>query len=294
MWNRRKCISRNRHFFRSPEIPFGVTRLLDGDDGGGGGASGPEAPRQNAADVVTRYSGDAVRMAGQIVDVETDNYKLQRKRDDLQRDLDAVKGRVPADDAVVLTAEDARAWEVYKALGKPDEVKASLATGQAAIAERNTFRRAQTLEDAAKAANLKPGVLKLLAKDADVQVREIDALKQDGTTEKQKVAVVVTRDAAGKESDVPIRDYFKAQGEDVLQSLDAGESNGFTNNGLGNVQDNIQGGHLPAQGGTSFPPQNANGGAQNAASSPAQSVMASRYTPPSQRRAAREAQGASR
>jgi len=195
----------------------------EGGGGGGGGASDDPPARQNPADVAARYSGDAVRMASQIVELERDNYNLRSKNRDFKAEVETLKGKVPGEGAVVLTADQAKALEAYQKLGKPDELATQLEAGRTALAESDTFKKAIALEQAAKVANFKPGVLKLLGRDLNIEIREVEVQKEDGTTEKKVAAFVKLQDAAGAASEKPLRDYFKEQGEDVLSSLEAGE-----------------------------------------------------------------------
>lgn len=256
-------------FFRAPELS--AQCFFEGEGTGGGGAGGGggnnEAPaRPNPADIVARYSGDTVRMAGQIVDVERDNYTLRRKRDDLQRELDALKGKVPGEGAVVLTPEQAKAWAAYEKMGKPEDISRDLEAGRGAIVERDGYKRAQALEAAAKAANFKPGLLKVVAKDLDVQMREVEATDAEGKTVKEQRPFVVVKDG-DKETLTGLREHFKAQGQDVLDSLDAGE---------GGQQDAQNG----QNNGTFYPAQGVGGGGGNKNFNPAGDLLANKYAPP--------------
>lgn len=237
---------RNR-FGISPFL-LGMTMLFEADSGGGsGGNDDPPAPRNAPSEVINRYGNDTIRMAEKVSELERDNYKLREQRRSLQAENETFKGKVPGEGALVLSKEQVKLWDEYNAFGKPEEVKTALESGKSAIAERDGFTRTATIDSAAKAAHFKPGLLKMLGRDLNIEVRETELQKEDGTTEKRPAAFVKLKDSAGVESETPLRDYFKAQGDDVLASLEAGEVN--------------QNGAAP-QGGTPFPAQAA-GGAPN-------------------------------
>lgn len=239
-------------------LPFGVTWCLEGEGTGGGtgsgsgsGSGGSNDPphRETAASVVAQYNGDAIRLAGDLADARHDNFKLRDKNRDLQRDLEAAKTRVPGEGAVVLTPEQATQWAEFQKLTlKPADIATQLTAGQAAIKERDGLKHTATLEEAAKLANFKPGVLKLLAKDLPVSVREVDVPDAEGKTTKQPRAFVVGRNGE-QETLTPLRDYFSAQGNDVLASLEAGK------NSTDNAQGAAQGAYNGYLGGTPYPPQ---------------------------------------
>lgn len=223
-------------------------QILFAPEGEGGGGSGePPVHKPTATEVINRYSGDQIRMAEQIAKLEGEAYIAREKARDQDRIVTDLKAKVPADGTKVLSPAEAKSWDAYQEFGKPEELKTTLDTGKAAIAERDAFKKAATIESAAKAANFKPGVLKILGKDLDIEIKEIDVQTEDGATAKKPMAFVKTKDSAGVESEKALRDYFKEQGEDVLGSLEAGESE----------NDNGSGTHSTAM---PFPAQTAGGG----------------------------------
>ena len=234
-----------RRFGHGIEANHGLVFFEEpGEKGGGGNVP----PRENPADIAAKYSGDVVRMASDLSSAQHDNFKLREDKRNLNATITGLQAKVPAEGAVILIGDDVKVWEAYNALGKPEEVKTAVETGKAAISERDTFKRDQVLADAAKEARLKPGLLKILAKDLDVQIREVDVVSEDGTTTtKAKRPVVVTKNG-DQTSDKPLRDFFKEQGEDVLQSLEAGESDGQFQqpNAQGGVTYPVQGAGSPA------------------------------------------------
>lgn len=229
------------------KFPF----LFGADEGKGGAGSGSSAEplqRPSATDVLGRYSGDAIRMAEKIAALEHDNYQAREKLRDLRASLESARKQAPPEGAAVLTAEEAQAFEAYRAFGQPDELKTALETGEAAIAERDALRQAAILEQAAKAENFRPGVLKILGKGLEIEMKEIEVPTEDGSFTKQSVPVVVARDG-DTTTETPLRKYFEAQGEDVLGSLEASGPGGQNPAHSGT-----------SHGGTPYPPQSAGAG----------------------------------
>lgn len=151
----------------------------DGDDPQGGDS--PKRPRPS--DLAAQYHNDAIRISEQLAVVLEDNYKLRDKNRALSADLAAVKGKVPADGARVLSKDEAAQWEAYTALGQPDALKQQLATAEGAQAELTTLKRERTIAAAAEAAGYagKAGTLaklpSLAGKDLVVKDVEIDGKK---------------------------------------------------------------------------------------------------------------------
>lgn len=130
---------------------------------------------------------------------------IRKKQTDLvndngkQRDqIRALEGKVPAEGAVVLTGDDAKAWEGVKPLltaHKPEEIKAGLEelpTLRTSLAERDR-------KDARRA----------FAEAVKVPEAALESLKQfDGATFEVKEETI--RDAAGKESKVKVGYVTKA------------------------------------------------------------------------------------
>lgn len=267
-----------------PGMPHGVQWLLNGEgtggaggsgsggsgsggSGGSGGDSGGER-RQNPADYLTRYNNDAVRLASELCDSERSNFNLREKNRTLVTENDGLKAKLPGathgEGALVLNKEQAAQWEGFQNLGlKPDEITAQLGAGSTAIAENTAFKRAATLDEAAKILSFKPGVLKLLAKDLNVELREVEVTDTEGNTSKQKRAYIVGKDG-DKETLTGLQEYFRAQGEDVLATLvDDGQNYLSPNNSgtSGRTNGNINGSsHGGSNGGTPYPAQGGGGG----------------------------------
>jgi hypothetical protein len=227
-------------FSRGAGFPLGIQWCFGGEGTGGAGGAEPPA-RTTASDVLNRYSGDAIRMAERVSQLENDNFKLREKNRDANAENATLKTKLPGEGAVILTAEQAQAWEAYQKLGKPEDVTRDLDAGRAAITKSADYERRELLDTAAKDLNFKPGLLKTLMEGKTVERREVEVRQQDGTTKKEPQYFLVS-EAGGQKTEKPLHDYFKEQGDDVLQSLDAGEG------GTSNVSTHAGGTPYPAQG----------------------------------------------
>lgn len=78
-------------------------------------------------------------------------------------DLKAVRSKLPADGALVLTGDDAREWGAYRNLGKPSDLKRAVEERETFASENATHRRNDELSIVAEKAGVKLPVLKTLA-----------------------------------------------------------------------------------------------------------------------------------
>ena len=177
---------------------YGVFWEVDGN--GGGGA--PEPP--TAEKIIEKYKSDPTVIAMKLAEVLEDNHKYRNKFTTLNSELEALK----ADKLALETSVAA-----YAELGEPDKLKEALATAQDSADKLASLERDKTLADVATANNLKPSLLKLLAKDVEFKTETVEA---DGET------VTTTKVLLGDE-EKPIKEYFTSQGEGVWDSLQAGE-----------------------------------------------------------------------
>lgn len=81
--------------------------------------------------------------------LESDNFNLREKRRELDRTVETLQGKVPADGHVVVPAAEAEALKAYRELGKAEELKSQLETGRTAAQEAAKLKRRQSIRDAA-------------------------------------------------------------------------------------------------------------------------------------------------
>ncbi len=221
-----------------------------GEGGGGGGNEGRQ--KERASDLVDRYNGDAVKMAEKLADALNDNYTLRRKRDDLQGEVTTLTGNQKPEGATILTGDEAKAYDAYKALGKPDELTQRLTAGDEASGKVKTLERDSVLRSAAEVSRFNFDVLKDRAGDLPVAIEDVT---EDGKTAKR---AFVTPEGGAK---TPLTEYAEAQWPVYLPALRVAES-----------------GEGQRQSGVSFPKQGAGGGAP-AAQGAASSFIANKYGP---------------
>jgi hypothetical protein len=173
------------------------------DDGSGESGDGGKV---RASDLRSQLGSQVdeqalMRLLEKHADVLSDNAKLREQRRLLKQEKAALEGKQTPEGARVLSADEARLWEAYTALGAPDALKTSLDASQGAVGELASLKREKVIRSAAEAAGFKPSVLTTLAGDLDIQTK-------DGK------AVVI---ADGKET--PLADYAKTHWADFLPAL---------------------------------------------------------------------------
>lgn len=171
------------------------------------------AERPKATEILSQYNGNAVSMADKLADVLKDNYSLRRKRDELQGQVETLSAKQLPDGATVLSAADAARWADYQALGKPDELSTKLQTAEAAIQERDTLKRSNTIRAVAEAAGYKAPVLERLGAELEYRVKDVTETV-NGKAQTVKRPFVVTDG-----TETPIDDYAAREWPDFLPAL---------------------------------------------------------------------------
>jgi hypothetical protein len=149
--------------------------------------------------------------------------------------------RVPGEGAVVLSGDQAAAWQTYQGLGAPTDVQQRLTAAEQAQQELAGLRRAEQIRGVAEAAGYKPGVLERLAEGLTLELREE---QRDGQT--ARVPYVVT----GENQAEPLAEYAQTHWADFLPALRAEQQ------------------QLPTQGGGVTYPRQQGGGGQPVTSNP--------------------------
>jgi len=108
---------------------------------------------------------------------------------DYRREIRDAKGKLPKAGEVVLSADDAKTWEAFRALGKtPKQIGESIAAVDALTTENTSLKVEKVIAEAAGLVNYKPSVLTELAKLKGFRVE----VREDGKgDEKKKVAYAV-------------------------------------------------------------------------------------------------------
>jgi hypothetical protein len=179
--------------------------FYEGDAGGGsgaggqGGGTGGSDPAAAFANLMAR-SSDAAALARQLFE---ENFRYRTE-------LREAQGKIPAQGAAVLTAEQATAWAAYQQLGAPDAV-------QTTIQQAKQLQRDLQIRDVAAASGYTLDVLRTLAGDLQFEVR-------DETKDNQPVQAVYVK-VDGK--DVPVEQYATEKWAAFLPALKpAAQANG--------------------------------------------------------------------
>jgi hypothetical protein len=161
----------------------------------------------------------------------TENHSLRDERRTL-------RGQLPAQGTVVLTAEQATAWQAYQQLGAIDALTAQIQGAQTTQTELASLKRERMVATAAEAAGYKASVLGQLpgADKLTFEVREVD---QDG----KKVKSVVVKDA---DKETPLADHAKTHWADFLPALQAQGGQGGAPQGTTFVRQDAGGNPPPA------------------------------------------------
>jgi hypothetical protein len=187
----------------------------DRGDNPGGGQSGD--PAQGYQRLLERHNNDALGMARTLYD---ENFQYRQRIRDLE-------GRLPAQGAVVLPAEDAARWQAYQQLGAVDALTQQLQAAQTAQSELTGLRRDAQLRQVAEVAGYKPAVLGRLAGELAMEVREAEGKKS-----------VVVKDG---DKETPLAEYAQTHWADFLPALQAGQQQPPQSSGTGFVRQDAGG-----------------------------------------------------
>lgn len=179
-----------------------------GGDGGGGDAGGKTRP----SDIQARFNGDAQRMAERIAELLDDNHSYREKNRQLKADLEAAQKLAPAEGSLVLSKEQAAAWEAYQKLGKPEELERAVTDGKATGAELAELRRKDALRAAAAAEGLNADALLALPNLPPITLEDV----KDGEATVKRA--FVTPEGGSKTA---LRDYGKQQHAALWPAVEA-------------------------------------------------------------------------
>lgn len=204
--------------FRFPSPHLLARRdFATGEGEGGTGTGAGNGDGENRLTEKEWEDRKRAQLAGKSID------QLVEKQIALERDLVKARAKAAPDGAVVLTADEAKEWEVFRGLGKADDVSKRLKTGEEAATKLAGRERGDTLREVAEIAGFKVGPFSRLA-DQDGLSFEVGAeVEKDG--KKSRPVTVKTKD--GKSA--PLTDYVKTNWADFEPSLTStgdGKGNG--------------------------------------------------------------------
>lgn len=187
---------------------------------GTGGRSGPTDEGRGVAEKLLRkYRGRATEALAHMADEAKD---LREDRRTLREELKTLK----APGTVILSADDAKEYEGFKALGKKAaDVKKDLEKVAALETKVTEHDRRTAADEAAPLVGFNPATLRELIADKKLEISFRDEVK-DGKT--VKVPLVKAAGADDKTAPVPLADYAKTNLSAYLPALTAKPAAGTT------------------------------------------------------------------
>jgi hypothetical protein len=181
-------------------------------DDGGGADGGDRRERARATDVHDRYNGDAMRIAEKLADAQNDNFDLRDKNRQLRGELDDAKKKLIPDGAVVLTGDDAKRWETYQKLGKPEDLEKALKERETATTQLTKLQRDAQVREAAGVEKLNADALLALPGLPSITIKDV----KEGEAMVKRAFVTPEGGA-----ETPLRDYGKQQYAALWSAVEA-------------------------------------------------------------------------
>lgn len=182
------------------------------DGGGNDGGSDSSAAFKS---LLEKHNNDGVRVAEKLFD---ENFRYRGQIRQLEQQVSDIKGKVPAEDSVVLTGADATDWATYKALGKPDEVKTFLDERTQLQGKLSGMERETLLRTVADAAGYKSSVLANLDRMAKVEGKALTFEVRDVTIDGKPVKTAFVKDG---DKEAALTDYAQNNWADFMPALAA-------------------------------------------------------------------------
>lgn len=211
----------------------------------------------NAESAVTDLLTDNLRYRERLRSAQNTEtpYKPDARIVELEAEVDKLEGEnvrlgnlIPAQGAVVLVGDDVKAYEAFKALGKPEDVKKQLEELPVLRGKVATVETSTAATEAAKLLGWNPDATVGAINDKGLVVSLVDGKDKDG----KAIKVPHVRPKADeKAATVPLADWVTTHAAYLTPALTAkttptGGSGGSSSNGA-------------PQGGTPFPAQSAGG-----------------------------------
>lgn len=207
--------------------------------------------------MLARNGNDTQRTIAQLI---TDNRKTRDRLRDTRAELETLKAKAPAADAVVLTGEDKKTYEAFRALNlKPEDAKKRIDLAAKLESDQATATRNVALKETAKSLGYNEQVFVDLVNDKKLHVE-----LRDGVVEGKAVKLPYIRPSADANAPLVLAKDFVAQQlagyVPALTAKPAAGTNGTAAAGAGT--------------GTTFPAQS--GGTSTASPTPGTAADSSR------------------
>ena len=188
---------------------------------GGGGATGSREAEEVVRNLLARTGLTTTEVpegARKVMrKLAKENFKYRQKNRDLE-------GRVAPEGAVILSGDDATAFEAFKALGlKPEEVTSAVQERDTLKTANEALRRDGIVRSAAEALNFKASVLGDLvtSKGLEVEIREVEVEENGSKVNKSLPHVKAAGDEKAKWE--LLSSYAERDLKDYLPALKSNE-----------------------------------------------------------------------
>lgn len=206
----------------NPDLLKYRTRFIFSPDGGG---ASPDAGAGDTPDIAAglksllqQNNNDAMALAAALyTEKYQDREKARAKQAEMQKEIDALRERVPPEGAIVLSGAQAKELETYRSLGTPESLGVTIRSLEESQGELRTMRRAQVIRDVATATGWSLAALQDLEK-TNPDPLEYEIKDGDGGT---KTVIVKVGD-----QEKPLQEYIAAERPALLPALTAGQGPG--------------------------------------------------------------------
>jgi hypothetical protein len=199
-------------FINGRFVPRSLCLFIEPEGGEGAGGGTDLAKVLESFNSRLAKHTDATQLAQQLF---TENYTLREEKRKLNTKVEQLQGKVPADGSIVLSGDDAKAWQTVKELNlTPDEIKAKLQSSSETERELASLKRTELMRQVADAEGYKATVLSdILPADAAVEVKDHE---KDGKKTKRGFIKIKEN---GADRELLLSDYLETNKADYLPAL---------------------------------------------------------------------------
>jgi hypothetical protein len=199
-------------FINGRFVPRSICLFIEGDDPAAGGGTDLSKVLESFNSKLAKYNNDAAQLAQQLF---TENYTLREDKRKLSSKLQEAEGKAPAEGSLVLSGDDAKAWNSITELNlSPDEIKAKLQSSSDTEKELAGLKRTELMRQIADAEGYKATVLSdILPDDAPVEFKDHE---KDG--QKKKRAFIKIKEN-GADRELLLSEYLETNKADYLPAL---------------------------------------------------------------------------
>lgn len=169
---------------------------------------------QAIAGLVSRHNNEPIKAIETLL---TENFSYREKIRERDAKIAELNGQLPAEGAIILKKSEAEAWEAYKALGKPEELKVKIEERDTLAAEAAGLKRQAAIAQVAEAAGFNAKVLQTLAGESEFEVKTMEV---DGKTVSKAFIFIPSADGKTREAK-PLGEYAEANWSEFLPALQA-------------------------------------------------------------------------